>query len=47
MYAYAGLHWAFIDSGARFWRERGMRFLSCGNQTAMLSERASELEQPA
>ena len=27
---------------AKFWRERGMRFLSCSNETAMLYDRASE-----
>jgi 2-dehydro-3-deoxyglucarate aldolase/4-hydroxy-2-oxoheptanedioate aldolase len=28
---------------ARFWKDRGMRFLGCSNETAMLYERASEL----
>ena len=28
---------------AKFWRERGMRFLGCGNETGMLYERACEL----
>lgn len=28
---------------ARFWRERGMRFLGCSNETAMLMERAQEI----
>jgi len=28
---------------AKFWRERGMRFLGCSSETAMLYERASEL----
>ncbi len=28
---------------ARFWKERGMRFLSCSSETAMLFERAKEI----
>lgn len=28
---------------AKFWRERGMRFLGCSSETAMLLDRASEL----
>ena len=28
---------------ARFWKERGMRFIGCGNETAMLLEKASEI----
>lgn len=28
---------------AKFWRDRGMRFLGCSNETAMLYERAAEL----
>jgi len=28
---------------ARFWKERGMLFLGCNNETTMLYERASEL----
>ena len=28
---------------ARFWKERGMRFLGCSNETGMLYERAVEL----
>jgi 2-keto-3-deoxy-L-rhamnonate aldolase RhmA len=28
---------------ARFWKERGMRFLGCSNDTTMLFEKASEL----
>ncbi len=28
---------------AKFWRERGMRFLGCSNETGMLYERASEI----
>lgn len=28
---------------AQFWRERGMRFLGCASETAMLFERASEI----
>lgn len=28
---------------AKFWKERGMRFLGCGNDTGMLFERAVEL----
>jgi 2-dehydro-3-deoxyglucarate aldolase/4-hydroxy-2-oxoheptanedioate aldolase len=28
---------------ARFWKERGMRFLGCSNDTGMLYERAIEL----
>jgi 2-keto-3-deoxy-L-rhamnonate aldolase RhmA len=28
---------------ARFWKERGMRFLGCSNETAMLFDRAVEL----
>src|SRR5579859_666707 len=28
---------------AKFWKERGMRFLGCNNDTGMLFERASEL----
>jgi 4-hydroxy-2-oxoheptanedioate aldolase len=28
---------------ARFWKERGMRFLGCSNETGMLFERAQEL----
>lgn len=28
---------------ARFWKDRGMRFLGCSNDTAMLYERATEL----
>ncbi|MDQ6760601.1 MAG: aldolase/citrate lyase family protein [Acidobacteriota bacterium] len=28
---------------AKFWRERGMRFLGCGSETGMLFEKASEL----
>src|SRR5262245_46780290 len=28
---------------ARFWKERGMRFLGCSNETAMLFDRAAEL----
>ena len=30
---------------ARFWRERGMLFLGCGNETTMLLDRATELVQ--
>ena len=28
---------------ARFWRERGMRFLGCGNEIAFLLDRATEI----
>ena len=28
---------------ARFWKERGMRFIGCGNETTMLLEKASEI----
>jgi 2-keto-3-deoxy-L-rhamnonate aldolase RhmA len=28
---------------AKFWRERGMRFLGCSSETAMLAERAREI----
>jgi hypothetical protein len=28
---------------AKFWKERGMLFLGCNNDTGMLFERASEL----
>jgi 2-dehydro-3-deoxyglucarate aldolase/4-hydroxy-2-oxoheptanedioate aldolase len=28
---------------ARFWRERGMRFLGCGSETGMLLEKAAEV----
>jgi len=28
---------------AKFWRERGLRFLGCSNETSMLYERASEI----
>jgi 2-keto-3-deoxy-L-rhamnonate aldolase RhmA len=28
---------------AKFWRERGMRFLGCSNETTMLYDRASEI----
>ena len=28
---------------AKFWRERGLRFLGCSNETSMLFERASEI----
>jgi 2-dehydro-3-deoxyglucarate aldolase/4-hydroxy-2-oxoheptanedioate aldolase len=28
---------------AKFWRERGMRFLGCSSETGMLLDRASEL----
>ena len=28
---------------AKFWRERGMRFIGCGNEMAMLLEKASEI----
>ncbi len=28
---------------AKFWKERGMRFLGCSNETSMLFDRASEL----
>jgi 2-dehydro-3-deoxyglucarate aldolase/4-hydroxy-2-oxoheptanedioate aldolase len=28
---------------AKFWRDRGMRFLGCGSETGMLFEKASEL----
>ena len=28
---------------ARFWKERGMRFLGCNNDIGMLFERASDL----
>ncbi|MBV8819581.1 MAG: hypothetical protein JO022_14570, partial [Acidobacteriaceae bacterium] len=28
---------------AKFWRERGMRFLGCSSETGMLFDRASEL----
>lgn len=28
---------------AKFWKERGMRFLGCGSETGMLFEKASEL----
>jgi 2-dehydro-3-deoxyglucarate aldolase/4-hydroxy-2-oxoheptanedioate aldolase len=28
---------------ARFWRERGMRFLGCSSETAMLADRAREI----
>jgi 2-keto-3-deoxy-L-rhamnonate aldolase RhmA len=28
---------------ARFWKERGMRFLGCSNETAMLFDKAAEL----
>src|SRR5205085_5712775 len=28
---------------AKFWRERGMRFLGCGSETGMLFQKASEL----
>ena len=30
---------------ARFWRQRGMLFLGCGNETTMLLDRATELVQ--
>lgn len=30
---------------ARFWKERGMRFLGCSNETSMMYERAIELAQ--
>ena len=28
---------------AKFWKERGMRFIGCGNETAMLLEKATEI----
>jgi 2-dehydro-3-deoxyglucarate aldolase/4-hydroxy-2-oxoheptanedioate aldolase len=28
---------------ARFWRDRGMRFLGCSNETGMILERGKEL----
>jgi 2-keto-3-deoxy-L-rhamnonate aldolase RhmA len=28
---------------AKFWRDRGMRFIGCGNETSMLLEKASEI----
>ena len=28
---------------AKFWRDRGMRFIGCGNETSMLLEKATEL----
>src|SRR5260370_595048 len=28
---------------AKFWRERGMRFLGCSNETTMLFDRATEI----
>jgi 2-dehydro-3-deoxyglucarate aldolase/4-hydroxy-2-oxoheptanedioate aldolase len=28
---------------ARFWKERGMRFLGCSNETAMMFDRAAEI----
>jgi len=30
---------------AKFWKERGMRFLGCSSETGMLFEKASELVQ--
>ena len=30
---------------AKFWRDRGMRFLGCSNETSMLYERATEIAQ--
>ncbi len=30
---------------AKFWRERGMRFLGCSNETVMLQDRATEIVQ--
>jgi len=30
---------------AKFWRERGMRFLGCSSEIGMLMERASELSK--
>ncbi len=30
---------------AKFWRERGMRFLGCANETVMLHDKASEIAQ--
>jgi len=30
---------------ARFWKDRGMRFLGCGNDAAMLFERAVEIAE--
>jgi hypothetical protein len=37
-----GTH-ARSSSLAKFWKERGMLFLSCGNELAFLHERASEV----
>jgi 2-dehydro-3-deoxyglucarate aldolase/4-hydroxy-2-oxoheptanedioate aldolase len=37
-----GMH-ARSSSLAKFWKERGMLFLSCGNELAFLHERASEV----
>jgi 2-dehydro-3-deoxyglucarate aldolase/4-hydroxy-2-oxoheptanedioate aldolase len=37
-----GTH-ARSSSLAKFWKDRGMRFLSCGNELAFLYERASEV----
>ena len=31
------------SSLAKFWKDRGMLFLSCGNELAFLHERASEV----
>jgi 2-dehydro-3-deoxyglucarate aldolase/4-hydroxy-2-oxoheptanedioate aldolase len=28
---------------AQFWKERGMKFIGCSNDTAMLFDRASEI----
>jgi 2-dehydro-3-deoxyglucarate aldolase/4-hydroxy-2-oxoheptanedioate aldolase len=28
---------------AKFWKERGMRFIGCGNETTMLLEKATEI----
>ena len=28
---------------AKFWRDRGMRFLGCSNETGMILDRAKEL----
>lgn len=39
-----GTH-ARSSSLAKFWKERGMLFLSCGNELAFLHERASEVIQ--
>ena len=30
---------------AKFWKDRGMRFLGCSNETSMLYERATEIAQ--